>query len=106
MEQGSRRPHYDWWRYVRGVIRAYPERMGEDLSGVAKREFEAVQAAVEATERMADGESRMKVVRLVHWKRTHQLEGAALAVRCGRATAARWQRSFFEMVARERDLLD
>lgn len=43
--------HYPWWGYIKAVIRAYPGRMGVDLSGVARREFEAVQAAVEATER-------------------------------------------------------
>lgn len=98
--------HYPWWGYIKAIIRAYPSRMGIDLSGIAKREFEAVQAAVEATERMDGGQSRLKVIRLVHWDRTHQMEGAALAIPCDRATAARWQRRFFEEVARNRDLLD
>lgn len=98
--------HYPWWGYIKAIIRAYPEQMGTDLSGIEKRNFEAVQAAIEATGRMADGESRLKVIRLVHWKRTHQLGGAALAVPCGRRTAAYWQRQFFEMVAQNRGLLD
>ena len=100
------KPHYPWWGYIKAVIRAYPERVGKGLSGVAKREFEAVRAAVEATERRADGESRLKVIQLVHWKRTHQLEGAALCIPCSRRTAMRWQRQFFEEVARQRDLFD
>lgn len=100
------KPHYPWWGYIKTVIRAYPGRMGIDLSGVAKREFEAVQHAIEATERMGGGQNRMKVIRMVHFDRTHQLPGAALMIPCDRATAARWQRSFFEEVARNRDLLD
>lgn len=97
---------YLWWPYVRGVVRAYPERKGEGLHGVAMREQEAVQAAIEATERMSGGAERLKVIRMVHWDRVHTLDGAALAVPCDRATAARWQRKFFEAVARNRDLLD
>lgn len=98
--------HYPWCGYIRAIVRAYPGRMGADLSGVAKREYEAVRAAVEATERMEDGEARLKVIRLVHWNRTHTLEGAALTVPCSERTAGRWQRRFFEEVARNRDLLD
>lgn len=107
MEKDERKKkHYPWWGYIKAVIRAYPDRMGVDLSGVEKREFEAVQAAVEATERMTGGQDRLKVIRLVHWDRTHQLPGAALLVPCRERTAYYWQREFFEMVARNRDLMD
>lgn len=98
--------HYPWWGYIKAIIREYPDRMGKDLSGVAKREYEAVQAAIEATERMDDGETRLKVIRLVHFEGTYTLEGAALSVPCSERTAAYWQRKFFEMVARNRGLLD
>ena len=103
---GMSKTHYPWWGYIKAIIRAYPGWVGIDLSGVAKREFEAVQAAVEATERMEGGLDRLKVIRLVHWDRTHQLPGAALVVPCSERTAVYWQRNFFEMVARYRDLLD
>lgn len=98
--------HYPWWGYIKAIIRSYPGKIGVDLSGVARREFEAVQAAVETTERMEGGRNRLKVIRMVHWDRTHQIEGAALSIPCDRATAARWQRRFFEEAARNRDLLD
>lgn len=98
--------HYPWWGYIKAAIREYPGRCGMELSGVALREREAVKAAVEATERMTDGAARLKVIRLVHFDRTHQLPGAALAVPCSERTANYWQKSFFEMVARNRDLLD
>lgn len=100
--------HYPWWGYVKDITRAYPGRMGVDLYGVAKREFEAVQAAVEATERMIDGQNRLKVIRLLHWvePQTLTLDGVALAIPCSRSWAAKLQRDFFEGVARNRDLLD
>lgn len=98
--------HYPWWGHVRAIIRAYPGKMGKDLSRVETMNYEAVKAAIEATQRMENGEARMKVIRLVHLDRTHTLEGAALAVPCSERTANRWQRLFFEMVARNRDFLD
>ncbi len=98
--------HYPWWGHVKAIIRAYPGQIGKDLSRVEMMNYEAVKAAIDATRRMENGEARMKVVRLVHLERTHTVEGAALTVPCDRATAARWQRRFFEEVARNRDFLD
>lgn len=98
--------HYDWWGYIKAVVRRYPENRSSGLSGVALREHEAVKKAVDDTLNMDGGANRLKVINMVHWERTRTLEGAALAVPCDRATAARWQRKFFEEVARNRDLLD
>lgn len=98
--------HYPWWGHVKAIIQGYPGQAGKDLSRVETMNYEAVKAAIEAAQRMENGEARMKVIRLVHLDRTHTLEGAALEVPCGYATAARWQRKFFEEVARNRDFLD
>lgn len=98
--------HYPWWNYIKSIIRAYPNRKGTELSGVAKRECEAVQAAIGATERMESAAVRLKIIQLVHFERTHTLEGAAMMVPCSRSWAAKLQRDFFEEVARNRDLLD
>lgn len=97
---------YPWWGDIKAAVRAYPTLAYREASGEAKREYEAVQAAIEATKRMRDGADRLKVIRLVHWEKTHKLAGAALVIPCDRATAARWQRKFFEDVARNRDKLD
>lgn len=88
------------------MIQEYPGTRSSDLPGVAFREHEAVKKAVDATLAMDGGANRLKVINMVHWERTRTLEGAALAVPCDRATAARWQRRFFEEVARNRDLMD
>ena len=98
--------HYSWWSYIKEIVRDYPEAFALPTSGVAAREVDAVSDAVYATERMDGGEARLKMIRMVHWDRTHTLAGAALEIPCDRATAARWQRKFFEEVARNRGLLD
>lgn len=102
----AQKNHYTWWAYIKAIVREYPNRQGANLHGVSLREYEAVRDAVDATERMTDAVARMSVVRLVHFERTHTLEGAAITVPCGVATAARWQRRFFEEVARNMMLLD
>lgn len=98
--------HYPWWGYVKSIVRDYATQCTEDLTGVAVANYEAVIEAVNATERMTDGQNRLKLIKMLHWDRTHTLEGAARVIPCGRSTAARWQREFFEMVARNRGLLD
>lgn len=132
------KPRYDWWPYVKGMIRRYPsleERyrdlhmpsMTADYSGMPKeggggrsveslavrelpstqqREYEAVRKAIETTQRYRNGLDRLKVVRLVLWDRSHTLEGAALMVPCGVATAWRWHGEFIKLVAAFYGLLD
>lgn len=105
-QEQKKKKHYNWWPNIRDAVQAYPSRIGADLSGVALHEQEAVEAAIEATERMENGQNRLKVIRLVHFEKTHKILGASLAIPCGEATANRWQKRFFEEVARNRDLLD
>ena len=100
--------HYSWWRYIKEIVQQYPNRKDEDLEsvGVSFLESVSVRSAIAATEQMENGAERMRIIKMVHWDRTHTLEGAALEIPCDRATAARWQRKFFEEVARNRGLLD
>ena len=132
------RPRFDWWPYVKGMIRRYPSLCEEyadlhsqnvtaDYSGMPRggcggrgleslairelpstrqREYEAVRQAVETTEQYRNGADRLKVIRLVLWDRSHTLEGAALAVPCGIASAKRWHGSFIIQVAKNYGLLD
>lgn len=132
------KPRYDWWPYVKGMIRRYPtlkEEFGDlhrqsmianysgmprssgtgrsledivirELPSTKQREYEAVRRAVSATEQYQNGLDRLKVIKLVLWDRSHTLEGAALIVPCGIATAKRWHGEFIIMVASYYGLLD
>lgn len=97
---------YPWWPYVRYLVRQYPDwekTPREDLS-LSEREvggFNAVKSVIASTERMDNGLSRLKVIRALHWDRALTMEGAALSIPCDKSTAARWQKSFFEEVARK-----
>lgn len=101
-----KKQHYKWWGYIKEIVREYPKSRSSELSGVELREHEAVKKAVDETMKTDGGANRLKVINMVHWDRTRTLGGAALAVSCSDRTAAYWQREFFELVARNCNLLD
>lgn len=132
------RPRYDWWPYVKGVIRRYPVLKQEyedphnqpitqsysgmtggggdgrgleraairELPSTKQREYEAVRRAIQQTERYPNGRSRLKVVKLVLWDRSHTLEGAALLVPCSARHAKDWHGDFIRLVASNYGLMD
>lgn len=103
-QKEKKKKHYSWWGYIREIVQKYPERQGLELHGTEQREQEAVQAAIDATERMKNGGSRLKIIRFVLWYGTYTMQGAALQIPCSKSLAAEWQRDFFKEVARNRDL--
>ena len=94
-------PRYDWWPYVKGMIRRYPDLNGNttrcmkpepqrrspacrgavfpiqpqmppwELPPIHQKEYEAVRKAVEATRQRKDGTDRLKVIQLVLWDKSH-----------------------------------
>lgn len=108
MRYKMKKNRYSWWPYIREIVRLYPERRKIPLTGVAFREYMDVKRAIEATEAMPVGDVRLRLIKLLHWDKpfTLTLEGVAQKIPCGRATASRWQRQFFEEVARNRGLID
>ena len=87
------KPRYGWWSYVKDILRRYPDKTNEN-------ESEAVRKAVEKTEELVDGKDRMSVIRMVFFKETHTLQGAALNVPCSYETAKIWTQQFIRLVAR------
>ena len=72
----------------------------------AAREYEAVHLAIQETRQLPGGADRLRLIRLVYWKRSHTLTGAALAVHVSFPTAKRWHGEFIRRVARNYGLLD
>lgn len=133
------KPRYDWWPYVKGMIRRFPEleeeyrelhnqTITQQLSGMPggggtgrtveqcavrelpatrQREYEAVRRAIKLTESTPwSGETRMKIIRLVFWDRSHTLEGASQVAHCSYRTARRYHAEFIMTVAKFYGLLD
>lgn len=85
---------YAWWSYIKNIIQQYYAGDGVPF------EIMAVQKAIEATEKLPNGQARLKVIDLVLWKRTHTLEGASLQIPCCERTARYWQSDFIKLVAK------
>lgn len=94
------KPRYGWWPYAKWMIRSYK---GGGL--MTKDERAAVEAAVKETEQLADGGERLRLIDLVLWKRTHTLQGAALACYVSERTAQEWHRQFIRLVGQKKGLL-
>ena len=127
------RPHYDWWPYIRGMIRRYPDlcrkynelqgpNISPSLSGMprggdttrqtetlALRELPTTQAReYEAIRRaiVTTDPQHLKLVDLLYWKRSHTIMGAADKMKIGERTAQRWNADFIRRVAFIYGLMD
>ena len=64
-----------------------------------------MEAAAEETAGLPDGPLRMELIERVYWKKTHSLQGAALACHVSYSTAKRWHRQFVTAVGRRLRLI-
>lgn len=76
------------------------------MSANHNREYEAVKLAIHETELSTDGGEKMQLIRLMYWKRSHTLEGAAQAVHVSYRTGKRWHREFILAVGKNYGFLD
>ena len=60
------------------------------LTDKEQRRYDAVRAAISATETMKHGHQRMELIDRVYWKRSHTLYGAAMCVPVSERTAHTW----------------
>lgn len=93
-----------WDRGVKATVREYCRIRYIERDEGQERRYRAVQAAIDSTERRNDGESRMRLLRMLYWPGTHTIEGAALMVPCSERTAKRWNRTFLALVEKNLDL--
>lgn len=67
-------------------------------------EYEAVRAAIRDTAKLPNGDTRLKIIELVYWKRSHTLWGAGREVGYSYAQVKRFQEKFICLVAEKLDL--
>jgi len=68
------------------------------LSPDDQRALDAVSNAIETTMRHRNGDLRVRIIDLVYWRKSHTLEGAAMAVHVSPKTAKGWHSAFVELV--------
>ena len=93
--------HRGWWGYMKFIVRKYGFLHDKPTEGLEHREMEAVRRALNATLRLRDGRNRIELIELVIWKRSHNLQGAAMKLGVSDRTALRWHGDFIKTVARE-----
>ena len=98
--------NYSGMPHCGGAGRAVETLAIRELPTNSQREYEAVRRAIEQTERYANGLQRLKIIRMVLWDKRYTLEGAALMIPCGIATAWRWHQEFIRLVASNYGLMD
>ena len=93
--------HRGWWGYMKFIVRKYGSLKDKPTEGLERREMEAVRRACERTLRLRDGRTRMDLIEIVFWKRSHNLQGAAMKIGVSDRTALRWHGDFIKAVSME-----
>lgn len=68
------------------------------------KEYEAVRRAIKKTGYLPDGKHRNEIIRLVYFKKTHNLYGAAEQAFVSYRTAQEWHGQFLRLVAKYLEL--
>lgn len=63
-----------------------------------QRKFDAVDQALEVCRRLTSGPFRIKLIELVYFAKTHNLQGAALQIPCSVQTAWTWNNDFLLLI--------
>ncbi len=87
------KPRYQWWSYAKSMIRRYPDKVTQD-------EFVAVNAAIQETQLLSNGDIRMNIVRMVLINGTHSIRDAALKAYCSEKTAKGYHGDFIRSVGK------
>lgn len=77
-----------------------------ELPTTRQREYAAVNAAIRKTKSLKSGETRIRIIDLVYWRKTHTLAGAALETHCAYDTAQNYHAEFLNLVAKNYGLRD
>ena len=68
------------------------------LPAESQRMLDAVEKAIATTGRYRNSHHRLRIVDLVYWKKTHNLQGAAIKFHYSYDTVQEWNADFIELV--------
>lgn len=89
-----------------GIARPTESAALAELRGTEGKEYNAVRQAIEYTSKLRNGAERNALIDMVFFKKSHSLEGAAIALFIFYSTAKRWHKEFILAVADFYGLLD
>ena len=89
-----------------GISRPTESAALAELRGTEGKEYNAVRQAIEYTAKLKSGTERNALIDMVFFKKSHSLEGAAIALFISYSTAKKWHKEFILAVADFYGLLD
>ena len=89
-----------------GISRPTESAALAELRGTEGKEYNAVRQAIEYTAKLKSGTERNALIDMVFFKKSHSLEGAAIALFISYSTAKKWHKEFVLAVADFYGLLD
>lgn len=89
-----------------GISRPTERAALAELRGTEGKEYDAVRQAIEYTSKLRNGAERNALIDMVFFKKSHSLEGAAIALFISYSTAKIWHKEFILAVADFYGLLD
>lgn len=89
-----------------GVSRGTEDIAVRELPYTKQREYESVRRAIETTKLMNNGAQRLRIIELVHWKRSHTVEGAAMLAGYSPDRGKQMHGDFIRLVAKNYGLMD
>ncbi len=98
-------PNYDAVGHGSGISKPTEQVALKRLPVSKQRDYDAVRLAVEETERQSNGRHKIELIRLVYWKNSHTLTGAAYKIGIEQQTAWFWHRDFLRLVGLHRGLI-
>ncbi|WP_278347493.1 hypothetical protein [Helicobacter pullorum] len=91
--------------YIREILQSYPEIKKKQIrTRQEQRRVDIVEQVLDNVAKMNYANSRLKIIKMMYFDRSHTLYGAALHIPIGRRTAEKWNTELMEMVEQEIDL--
>lgn len=94
--------------YIREVLRDYPKicaKPPEKRSRNEQRRFETVNALLEQVNQLPDAKEKRQFIKLVYFRESHNLYGAAIELYISTRTAVRWNSEIMRIAADAMDLM-
>lgn len=94
---GMSKPKKWWFGFVCRVLEHYDMIADGSLQGAVWGN--AIAVALRETEAMENGAERVKLINMLFFKKTHNIDGAAMRLYISSRTATRWKIDFVYLVA-------
>lgn len=91
--------------YIREILQSYPEIKNKQIkTAQEQRRVDIVGQALESIGKMKYSNSKLQIIKMVYFDRSHTLYGAALQIPVSERTAQRWNTEVMELIAEKMNL--